>query len=59
VNVPLLPGRIEHWPLARLKPNPRNAKTQDADQITTTSTRMAKFGWTRFIATPLCCGGTK
>jgi len=55
----LLPGRIEHWPLARLKPNPRNAKTQDADQITTTSTRMAKFGWTRFIATPLCCGGTK
>ena len=33
MNVPLLPGRIEHWPLARLKPYARNAKTHDADQV--------------------------
>jgi hypothetical protein len=25
MNAPLLPGRIEHWPLARLKPYARNA----------------------------------
>ena len=59
MNVPLLPGRIEHWPLARLKPNPRNAKTHDADQVARIAASMAKFGWTRFIATPLCCAGTK
>jgi DNA modification methylase len=33
MNAPLLPGRIEHWPLARLKPYARNAKTHDADQV--------------------------
>ena len=33
MNVPLLPGRIERWPLARLKPYARNAKTHDADQV--------------------------
>ena len=27
MNAPLLPGSIEHWPLARLKPYARNAKT--------------------------------
>ena len=33
MNLPLPPGRIEHWPLARLKPYARNAKTHDADQV--------------------------
>ena len=33
MNAPLLPGRIEHWPLARLQPYTRNAKTHDADQV--------------------------
>lgn len=29
MNAPLLPGRIEHWPLARPRPYARNAKTHD------------------------------
>ena len=46
MNVPLLPGRIEHWPLARLKPYARNAKTHDADQVAKIAASMAEFGWT-------------
>lgn len=46
MNAPLLPGRIEHWPLARLKPYVRNAKTHDADQVAKIAASMAKFGWT-------------
>ena len=46
MNSPLLPGRIEHWPLARLKPYARNAKTHDADQVAKIAASMAEFGWT-------------
>jgi hypothetical protein len=46
MNVALLPGRIEHWPLARLKPYARNAKTHDADQVARIAASMAEFGWT-------------
>ncbi len=46
MNAPLLPGRIEHWPLARLKPYARNAKTHDADQVARIAASMAEFGWT-------------
>jgi len=46
MNAPLLPGRIEHWPLARLKPYARNAKTHDADQVAKIAASMAEFGWT-------------
>jgi ParB-like chromosome segregation protein Spo0J len=46
MNVPLLPGRIEHWPLARLKPYARNAKTHDVDQVAKIAASMAEFGWT-------------
>ena len=46
MNVPLLPGRIEHWPLARLKPYARNAKTHDADQVAKIAASMTEFGWT-------------
>ena len=46
MNAPLLPGRIEHWPLARLKPYARNAKTHDADQVSKIAASMAEFGWT-------------
>lgn len=31
MNAPLLPGRIEHWPLTRLRTYARNAKTHGAD----------------------------
>ena len=40
------PGQIEHWPLARLKPYVRNAKTHDADQVAKIAASMAEFGWT-------------
>ena len=46
MNAPLLPGRIEHWPLARLRPYARNAKTHDADQVARVAASMAEFGWT-------------
>ena len=46
MNAPILPGRIEHWPLARLKPYARNAKTHDADQVAKIAASMAEFGWT-------------
>ena len=31
MNRPIVPQRIEHWPMARLKPYAHNAKTHDAD----------------------------
>jgi DNA modification methylase len=46
MNAPLLPGRIEHWPLGRLRPYARNAKTHDADQVAKIAASMAEFGWT-------------
>ena len=33
MTAPFLPGQIEHWPVARLKPYARNAKTHDPDQV--------------------------
>ena len=44
MNAPLLPGRIEHWPLARLRPYARNAKTHDADQVVKIAASMAESG---------------
>jgi len=40
------PERIETWPLERLKPYARNAKTHGADQVAKIAASMAKFGWT-------------
>jgi len=40
------PDRIELWPLARLKPYARNAKTHDPDQVAKIAASMAEFGWT-------------
>ena len=46
MNAPILPGRIEHWPIDRLRPYARNAKTHDADQVAKIAASMAEFGWT-------------
>ena len=40
------PERIEQWPLERLKPYARNAKTHGADQVAKIAGSMAQFGWT-------------
>ena len=40
------PDAIETWPLERLRPYARNAKTHGADQIARIAGSMAQFGWT-------------
>jgi hypothetical protein len=40
------PERIEQWPLERLRPYARNAKTHGADQVAKIAGSMAQFGWT-------------
>jgi DNA modification methylase len=40
------PERIETWPLERLKPYVRNAKTHGTDQVAKIAGSMAQFGWT-------------
>ena len=40
------PERIEQWPLAKLQPYARNAKTHGADQVAKIAASMAEFGWT-------------
>ena len=47
------PERIERWPLDRLKPYARNAKTHGTDQVAKIAASMAKFGWTN----PVLVGG--
>ncbi len=44
MNTALLPGKIEHWPLARLKPYASHAKTHDANQVAKIAASMAEFG---------------
>ncbi|EEW24380.1 site-specific DNA-methyltransferase [Rhodobacter ferrooxidans] len=46
MNTPLLPSRIESWPLDRLRPYARNAKIHGTDQVAKIAASMAKFGWT-------------
>ncbi len=40
------PEAIETWPLDRLRPYARNAKTHGADQVARIAASMAEFGWT-------------
>ena len=40
------PDAIETWPLAKLQPYAKNAKTHGADQVAKIAASMAEFGWT-------------
>jgi len=40
------PSQIESWPIDRLQPYARNAKTHGDDQVAKIAASMAKFGWT-------------
>jgi DNA modification methylase len=40
------PDAIETWPLDRLRPYARNAKTHGPDQVAKIAASMAEFGWT-------------
>jgi|SRR5215204_6249168 hypothetical protein len=45
-SMPLrLPEAIEHWPLERLIPYGRNARTQADDQMAPIAASIVEFGW--------------
>lgn len=44
-----LAQRIELWPVDRLKPYERNARTHDSDQVTKIAASIAEFGFTNPI----------
>ena len=46
MTAPFLPDQIEYWPIDRLRPYARNAKTHDADQVAKIAASMSEFGWT-------------
>jgi DNA modification methylase len=46
---PRLPDAVEHWPLDRLKPHARNARTHDDDQVAQIAASIVEFGWTNPI----------
>jgi ParB-like chromosome segregation protein Spo0J len=46
MNAPIRSGRIENWPINRLRPYACNAKTHDAGQVGKIAASMAEFGWT-------------
>ena len=40
------PEQIEQWPIARLKPYTRNARTHSEDQIAMIAASLVEFGFT-------------
>lgn len=46
---PRLPDTVEHWPLDRLIPYARNARTHDDDQVAQIAASIVEFGWTNPI----------
>jgi DNA modification methylase len=44
-----LPGKLEHWPIDRLKPYERNPRTHSPEQITKIAASLLEFGWTNPI----------
>ena len=41
-----LPEQIEQWPLARLKPYAKNARTHSEDQVVRIAASLIEYGWT-------------
>lgn len=44
-----LPSKIEHWPLSRLQPYDRNARTHSPEQVDKISSSILEFGFTNPI----------
>jgi ParB-like chromosome segregation protein Spo0J len=42
---PQLPDTVEHWPLDRLIPYARNARTHSEDQVAQIAASIVEFGW--------------
>lgn len=49
IMTPWLPDAVEHWPLDRLLPYARNARTHSEDQVAQIAASMVEFGWTNPI----------
>jgi hypothetical protein len=47
---PRLPDAVEHWPLDRLIPCARNARTHDDVQVAHIAASIAEFGWTNAVS---------
>ncbi len=45
----VLPGKLEHWPIDRLRPYERNPRTHSPEQITKIAASLLEFGWTNPI----------
>jgi phage terminase large subunit GpA-like protein len=45
-SLPFLPEQIEQWPVARLQPYARNARTHSSDQIAKIAASLVEYGWT-------------
>ena len=45
-SLPFLPEQIEQWPVARLKPYAKNARTHSDDQIAKIAASLVEYGWT-------------
>lgn len=39
-------AKLEHWPIGKIKKDPRNARTHSKDQIAAIARSMQEFGWT-------------
>ncbi len=46
ISLLFLPEQIELWPLARLKPYAKNARTHSDDQVAKVAASIASYGWT-------------
>ncbi|OJU26687.1 MAG: DNA modification methylase [Nitrobacter sp. 62-13] len=46
---PQLPDTVEHWPIDRLIPYARNARTHDDNQVAQIAASIVEFGWTNPI----------
>ncbi|MFH1690255.1 MAG: site-specific DNA-methyltransferase [Candidatus Eisenbacteria bacterium] len=44
-----LPGKLEHWPIDKLRPYERNPRTHSPDQVTKIAASLLEFGWTNPI----------
>jgi hypothetical protein len=42
----VLPGKLEHWPIERLRPYERNPRTHSPEQITKIAASLLQYGWT-------------
>ena len=46
MTIQFAPEAIQQWPLERLRPYAKNAKTHGPDQVAKIAASMAEFGWT-------------